>query len=76
LAGWVARALDSLGTMPEAEPLRAALPALRHSAGLCQKCGRPTHGRDVLCSACLAQSAEPHTAADSIARTSSTRKRS
>jgi hypothetical protein len=75
LAGWVARALDSLGTMPEAEPLRAALPDLRRSAGLCQKCGRPTRGKDGLCSACLAQSAEPHAVADSPAISSSTRKR-
>ena len=34
VAGWVARALDSLGDMPEAEPLRVALPALRRAAGL------------------------------------------
>jgi hypothetical protein len=40
VAGWLARALDSLGEMPEAEPLRQALPALRRQAGLCVRCGR------------------------------------
>ena len=33
VAGWVARALDSFGAMPEAEPLRVALPAL-HRRGI------------------------------------------
>ena len=46
LAGWVARSLDSFGDMAEAQPLRVALPALRHRAGLCQKCGRPLRGQD------------------------------
>ncbi|MFO0888151.1 MAG: hypothetical protein U0790_03280 [Isosphaeraceae bacterium] len=41
VAGWVARALDSLGEMPEAEPLRQSLPALRRQAGLCIRCGGP-----------------------------------
>jgi hypothetical protein len=52
VAGWVARALDSLGDMPEAAPLRVALPALRRSAGLCQKCGRRVGGQEPLCTDC------------------------
>lgn len=52
VAGWVSRALDSLGEMPEAAPLRVALPALRRSAGLCQRCGRRVRGSQPLCQDC------------------------
>jgi hypothetical protein len=56
VAGWVARALDSLGTMREAEPLRQALPSLRRQAGLCVRCGRSlpdaTRSTDLTCTAC------------------------
>jgi hypothetical protein len=72
VAGWVARALDSFGTMPEAQPLHTALPALRRSAGLCQKCGQPVRGHEALCSDCLAGRPGHRTAADSTARSSST----
>ena len=44
LAGWVSRALDSFGPMPEAEPLRVALPALRQAGPVPEvraACGRP-----------------------------------
>jgi hypothetical protein len=54
LAGWVAHAVDSLGEMPEAAPLRTSLPALRRHAGLCQKCGRPLASHDIYCDRCLA----------------------
>ena len=76
LAGWVARALDSFGNMPEAEPLRLALPALRHRAGLCQKCGRTTPGQESLCSDCRTGRSVPRAVADPGARSSSTRRRS
>ena len=76
VAGWVARALDSFGAMPEAEPLRVALPALRRRAGLCQKCGRPVRGQEVLCSDCRPGGAVSRTVPDSSARSSSTRERS
>ncbi|QEH33801.1 hypothetical protein OJF2_23300 [Aquisphaera giovannonii] len=42
LADWVARAVDSLGDMPEAEPLRRALPALQRRAE--QRAGRQAAG--------------------------------
>jgi len=76
VAGWVARALDSFGAMPEAEPLRVALPALRRRAGLCQKCGRPVRGQEVLCSDCRSGGAVSRTVPDSSAQSSSTRERS
>jgi hypothetical protein len=75
LAGAVARALDSFGNMPEAEPLRLALPSLRHRAGLCQKCGRPLRGQSNLCAACRAGTPERSPDSDRAARPSSTRER-
>ena len=76
LAGWVARALDSFGAMPEAEPLRVALPALRQRAGLCQKCGRPARGHEALCSDCRPGGMRSRKVPDSSARSSSTRENS
>ncbi len=76
VAGWVARALDSFGAMPEAEPLRVALPALRQRAGLCQKCGRPVRGQEALCPACRPGGSVSRTAPDSTARSASTREHS
>ncbi len=73
LAGWVARALDSFGSMSEAEPLRVALPSLRHRAGLCQKCGRPTRGQEALCADCRAGGAASRAVPGSSTRSSSTR---
>src|SRR5262249_41252731 len=52
VAGGVARAIDSLGDMPETELLRSALPGLRRRAGLCYKCGRPASGQDATCIDC------------------------
>ena len=75
LAGWVARALDSFGTMPEAEPLRLALPSLRHRAGLCQKCGRPALGQEPLCADCRAGGVLSRPVPEASARSSSTRER-
>jgi hypothetical protein len=74
VAGWVARALDSLGEMPEAAPLRVALPALRRNAGLCQKCGRRLRGPQPLCQECWTKSATA--VSDSDIRSSSNRERS
>jgi hypothetical protein len=76
VAGWVARALDSFGTMPEAEPLRVALPALRRRAGLCQKCGRPVRGQEALCFDCRPGGAVSRAVSNSSDRSSSTRERS
>lgn len=74
VAGWVSRALDSLGEMPEAAPLRMALPALRRSAGLCQRCGRRVRGPAPLCGDCQAKSAA--TTSDAAARSTLKRERS
>jgi len=76
VAGWVARALDSFGPMPEAEPLRVALPALRQRAGLCQKCGRPVRGQEALCADCRPGAAVSRSVPDSTVRPSSTREHS
>jgi hypothetical protein len=76
LAGWVARALDSFGEMPEAEPLRVALPALRRTAGLCQRCGLPVPGPDPICPSCRPGRAAPPATSSPVARSSSSRDRS
>ena len=79
VAGWVARSLDSLGDMAEAEPLRVALPALRRRAGLCLKCGRLLRGEEATCRDCrpsAGASASPsRTAPDRHPRSSSNRER-
>ncbi len=54
LAGWVAPRLNSFGSMPEADPLRAALPSIRRRAGLCQRCGKPVAGGEPVCLECQA----------------------
>lgn len=72
VARWVARALDSLGDMPEVDPLRVALPALRRRAGLCQECGKPARNRQPFCSDCRQRSDRSATP-DSSPRASSAR---
>jgi hypothetical protein len=72
LARWVARGLDSLGTMPEADPLRQALPELRRRAGLCQRCGGPRHGADVRCAGCHSTGSSAKNASGAGARSTST----
>ncbi len=52
VAGWVARALDSFGDMPEIESLRTSLPVIRRRAGLCQACGRAVAGGQAVCGRC------------------------
>ncbi len=71
LAGWVARGLDSLGMMPEADPLRQALPELRRRAGLCLECGRPRHGADVRCARCRSAGGSAKNASGADARSTS-----
>jgi hypothetical protein len=75
VAGWVARALDSFGEMPEADPLRVALPALRRSAGLCQRCGRPVRGPEPVCRDCRTKGAGFRASSDPTSRSSSNRER-
>lgn len=56
LAGRVAQSLDKT---PEGASLRAALPTLRRSAGLCARCAQPYTGIADACPACLGAVAAP-----------------
>lgn len=56
LAGRIAEAFSH--TM-EGASLRASLPTLRRSAGLCSRCGQPYNGLASACPACLAQAQPP-----------------
>ncbi len=49
-----ARVAESLDATPEGASLRAALPTLRRSAGLCARCGEPYTGLADACPKCLA----------------------
>jgi hypothetical protein len=76
LATGVARALDSFGDMPEADPLREALPALRRQANLCSRCGQAIARHETTCADCQpGRSARP-AVADSASRPSARRERS
>jgi hypothetical protein len=68
VAGWVARALDSLGDMPETESLRAALPVIRRRAGLCTVCGRAVAGGQPVCGRCRDDGPAPGSPTSSSAR--------
>jgi hypothetical protein len=72
LAGWVALALDSLGAMTEADPLRQVLPELRRRSALCLECGRPRHGANLRCALCRSVSISAKTGAGAGARSPST----
>ncbi len=56
LAGQVA---DRFGATTEGASLRAALPTLRRSAGLCPRCGGPYTGIEDACPKCLAAALPP-----------------
>jgi hypothetical protein len=51
-AALAARVVESFGDTPEGASLRAALPSLRRSAGLCPRCARPNTGDAALCPRC------------------------
>jgi hypothetical protein len=55
----VARVCESLDATPEGASLRAALPTLRRSAGLCARCGEPYAGLDDACPKCLTAATLP-----------------
>ena len=52
VAELAARAADSFGDTTEGASLRAALPTLRRSAGLCPRCAQPYAGIDDACPDC------------------------
>lgn len=77
VAGWVARALDSLGDMPETASMRAALPVLRRRAGLCTICGQAVAGGRAVCGRCREAEPKPKSPPpDPARRPSSSRERS
>ncbi|MEW4567644.1 hypothetical protein AB1L88_07215 [Tautonia sp. JC769] len=47
------RTAESFGDTPEGASLRASLPTLRRSAGLCPRCSRPYTGTEDACPECL-----------------------
>lgn len=53
------RVADAFDATPEGASLRAALPTLRRSVGLCARCGKPYSGIADACPACLAASSVP-----------------
>ena len=57
VAELAARAAESFGDLPEGASLRASLPTLRRSAGLCPRCAQPYAGLDDACPQCRAGSA-------------------
>ena len=54
-----ARVAESFGGTTEGASLRASLPTLRRSAGLCPKCAEPYTGVGDACPKCLAASSAP-----------------
>jgi hypothetical protein len=59
LAILAARVAESLDATPEGASLRAALPTLRRSAGLCARCGAPYTGLADTCPKCLTAATLP-----------------
>ena len=59
LVALAARVAESFGGSVEGASLRASLPTLRRSAGLCPKCAEPYAGVGDACPKCLAASTAP-----------------
>jgi len=59
VAQLAARIADSFGDTPEAAALRASIPNIRRSAGLCPRCGRAHRGDSDLCPRCQTSPAVP-----------------
>ncbi|GIW87225.1 MAG: hypothetical protein KatS3mg108_1549 [Isosphaeraceae bacterium] len=57
-----ARVAERFPTTKEGAALRASLPTLRRSAGLCAECARPYNGDDDACPDCMARRADPEPA--------------
>ncbi len=54
VVGLAARAAEVFGATVEGASLRASLPVLRRSVGLCPRCARPYAGTEAACPQCLA----------------------
>ncbi|MBX6314161.1 MAG: hypothetical protein IRY99_14785 [Isosphaeraceae bacterium] len=54
VAHLAARVAESFGDTPEGASVRASLPTLRRSAGLCPRCAQPYTGIEDACPRCLA----------------------
>lgn len=54
VVGLAARAAEVFGATVEGASLRASLPVLRRSVGLCPRCARPYLGTEAACPQCLA----------------------
>ncbi len=61
LAALAALVADRFGATPEGASLRAALPTLRRSAGLCPRCSESYLGVDDACPKCLAAAGQAQT---------------
>jgi hypothetical protein len=59
VAALAARVADRFGDTVEGASLRASLPTLRRSAGLCPRCARPYTGSGDSCPACRAAGSAP-----------------
>ena len=59
VVGLAGRVAESFGGTAEGASLRASLPTLRRSAGLCPKCAEPYKGVGDACPRCLAASSSP-----------------
>ena len=59
VAGLAGRVAEQFGATPEGASLRAALPTLRRSAGLCARCAEPYTGIADACPKCLAGTVPP-----------------
>ena len=59
VVGLAGRIAESFGGTTEGASLRASLPTLRRSAGLCPKCAEPYAGVGDACPKCLAASSAP-----------------
>ncbi len=58
LAALATQVATRFGGTPEGASLRAALPTLRRSAGLCPRCSEPYLGVDDACPKCLAEAGQ------------------
>ncbi|QDV33389.1 hypothetical protein [Tautonia plasticadhaerens] len=66
VVGLADRVASSFGDTPEGASLRAALPTLRRSAGLCPRCARPYRGTEDACPICLRDASPRDVAGESV----------